>query len=150
MKKTTTKLCTAIFFTGFLTGCATTNQNGENPLLNAAQGVAKGIGSVASALVPEPYTNGVYVAETDLQKLKPGMTQSEVERLIGLPPEITQSEQGEIWSYPFTKITHFSGNVNETTIVRFDESGLLAKAYKTNSRSSKTGNPLVDAANGTN
>lgn len=103
MKKTTIKLCTAIFFTGFLSGCAT-NQNGQNPLLEGAQGVAKGIGNIAGALVPEPYTNGVYVAEEDLQKLQPGMTQSDVESTISMPPEITQTDAGESRSYPYTEI----------------------------------------------
>jgi len=78
------------------------------------------------------------------------MGPDDVERIVGLPPEIQNSSSGEIWSYPYTEITHFSGNTNETTVVRFDESGKLAKAYKTNSRNSSTGNPLVDAANGTN
>ncbi len=147
-----TKLITAVALTGLMTGCAT-NPQGENALLsgaqNAASGVASGIGNVVGGLF-QPYTNGVKVDDANLQKLTPGMTPDEVEAIVGLPPEIAQSSQGEIWSYPYSEIKHFGGNINETTVIRFDNTGKLAKAYKTNSRSSASGNPLLDAANNAN
>jgi hypothetical protein len=138
-----------------LSGCAS-NGGGNSGAQNFANGLKDGVGAVASGIgdvignFGQPYTNGVKVTEQQLAQLEVGMGPDDVERIVGLPPEIQNSSSGEIWSYPYTEITHFSGNTNETTVVRFDESGKLAKAYKTNSRNSSTGNPLVDAANGTN
>ncbi|MCL1477315.1 outer membrane protein assembly factor BamE [Marinobacter sp. M3C] len=138
-----------------LTGCAS-NGGQDSGLSSAAQnvgsavkGVASGIGSAVGGLF-QPYRNGVQVTEAQLAQIEVGMRSAEVEQLIGNPPEIDNSNGGEIWSYPFSEITHFSGNINETTVVRFNTSGKVVKAYKTNSRSSATGNALVDAANGVN
>src|SRR5690606_27206678 len=128
----TTQLLTAVALTSLMTGCATNQQGGENPLLSGAKNVASGIGNAVGGLF-QPYTNGVEVTEENLQKLKPGMTEAEVEAIIGLPPEITQVHDDLIWSYPFSKITHFSGNTNETTVVRFDAKKRMTRAYKTNS-----------------
>ncbi len=138
-----------------LSGCATSGGS-QNGFSNAAEGVKDGIGAVAEGVgnavggLFQPYTNGVQVSDQDLESLRSGMTTAEVERILGFPPEINEINGQEIWSYPYTEIRHFGGSINETTIVRFDANGKLAKAYKTNSRNSPTGNPLVDAANGVN
>lgn len=136
-----------------LSGCATTGdqQSGlsaaGNSVGGAFQSVSSGIGSVIGGLF-QPYKNGVQVTDEQLAKLSVGMSASEVEQLIGYPPEINNSGDGEIWSYPYSEIPHFGRNINETTIVRFDAAGKLTKAYKTGTRTSASGNPLLDAANG--
>jgi len=136
-----------------LSGCATNGgqQNGLSDVANsvggALQGVASGLGSAVGGMF-QPYKNGVQVTDEQLARLSVGMPASEVEQLIGYPPEIENSSSGEIWSYPYSEIPHFGQNINETTIVRFDAAGKLTKAYKTNTRASASGNPLLDAANG--
>lgn len=145
---------TATFVLGIaLTGCAA-NGGQNNGFSDAAgqvggalQQVANGVGSAVGGMF-QPYTNGVKVTDEQLARLEVGMPASQVEQLIGYPPEIDSSNDGEIWSYPYSEIPHFGQNINETTIVRFDASGQLTKAYKTNTRASSSGNPLLDAANG--
>ena len=145
---------TAIFVLGVaLSGCAT-NGDQESGFSDAAGQVggalkqaANGVGTAFGGMF-QPYTNGVQVTEEQLAKLEMGMSASQVGQLIGYPPEIENSNGGEIWSYPYSEIPHFGQNINETTVVRFDTSGLLAKAYKTSTRASASGNPLLDAANG--
>lgn len=138
-----------------LSGCATKGgqQNGFGDALNnvggAFQGVAAGLGSAVGGIF-QPYRNGVQVTEEQLSQLSVGMTSDEVEQIIGYPPEIADSSSGEVWSYPYSEIPHFGQNINETTVVRFDSAGKLAKAYKTNTRTGSSGNPLLDAANGNN
>lgn len=136
-----------------LTGCAT--NGGQNTGFSDTAGqvggalkqVANGVGSAVGGMF-QPYINGVQVTEEQLAKLEIGMSASQVEQLIGYPPEIESSNGGEIWSYPYSEIPHFGTNINETTVVRFDSAGQLTKAYKTNTRASASGNPLLDAANG--
>ena len=136
-----------------LSGCATNGgqQNGLSGAMEnvggALQGVASGVGSAFGGML-QPYTNGVQVTEEQLAKLEMGMSASKVEQLIGYPPEIESVNNGEIWSYPYSEIAHFGQSINETTVVRFNPSGQLTKAYKTNTRASASGNPLLDAANG--
>lgn len=132
-----------------LSGCA--SQGGVNGVAenigNGLKGVAEGIGGIAGSAF-QPYTNGVEVTEQQMAQLEVGMSPAEVEQIVGLPPSISEIGGNEMWSYPYTEITHFSGNRSETTVIRFDDNGRLARAYKTNSRTSSTGNALVDAANG--
>lgn len=138
-----------------LSGCATNGEqqtgfsNAVNNVGGALQGVADGVGSVVGGFM-QPYRNGVQVTEEQMAQLTEGMDASKVEHIIGYPPEIEDSKSGEIWSYPYSEIPHFGQNINETTVVRFDTSGKLVKAYKTSSRKSSSGNPLLDAANGIN
>ena len=148
------KLGTATIVCGVvLTGCAT--NGGQNPGFSdaanqvggALQQVANGVGSVVGGMF-QPYTNGVQVTDEQLAMLEIGMPASQVEQLIGYPPEIDSLNGGEVWSYPYTEIAHFGQNINETTIVRFDASGHLTRAYKTNTRTSPTGHPVLDLANG--
>lgn len=152
VKKLTTIVALAATMT--LTGCASQGegqnfaQNFGNSVKGAATSVGDGIGKAVNGVF-QPYTNGVEVTQQQLAQLEKGMSPEQVEQIIGYPPEISEVSGGELWSYPFTKITHFSGNTSETTVVRFKD-GKLAKAYKTSGRNSSTGNPLVDAANGVN
>jgi outer membrane protein assembly factor BamE (lipoprotein component of BamABCDE complex) len=139
----------ALATTIILTGCA--SQGGDGGVAQSVgdgiKGAAEGVGNVVGGIF-QPYVNGVKVTEAQMAQLEPGMTSDQVEQIIGMPPEITEIGGNEVWSYPFSQINHFAANISETTVVRFED-GKLAKAYKTNSRSSSTGNPLVDAANGT-
>ncbi|MFT6906782.1 MAG: outer membrane protein assembly factor BamE (lipoprotein component of BamABCDE complex) [Oleiphilaceae bacterium] len=97
---------------------------------------------------PLDYVNGVFVSEDDLAKIKQGkMTEADVIAVIGQPTNKNQLNDKEVWSYPYTKIGTFSGNTNETTTIEFKH-GIVVNAYKSNSRKTSSGNPLVDAANG--
>ncbi|SNC59366.1 SmpA / OmlA family protein [Marinobacter sp. es.048] len=136
-----------------LSGCATNGGQG-NGMSDAAgrvggvlEEVANGVGAVFGGML-QPYTNGVKVTDEQMAQLEVGMPASRVEQLIGYPTEIRSLSSGEVWSYPYSEIPHFGENINETTVIRFDPSGLVTKAYKTNARGNASGNPLIDAANG--
>lgn len=149
----------AVIGLAFLSGCASTGGSGNgfkdattsvaNTTGEVFQSVTSTVGSVAGGIF-QPYTNGIKVTDEQMAKLKVGMSTSEVEQIIGLAPEISESRGQEIWSYPYTESPAFGANINETTVVRFSSAGKLVKAYKSNGRTSSTGNPLVDAANGVN
>ena len=65
--------------------------------------------------------------------------------------KVSKLKQGTATFVPGIALTGCAANcgqnINETTIVRFDASGQLTKAYKTNTRASSSGNPFLDAAN---
>lgn len=134
-----------------ISGCAAQGEqpNVFNKAADGATSAAKSVGSAVGGLF-QPYRNGVQITDEKIELVTAGMTASEVADTIGNPPEIESVNGGEVWSYPYSEIKHFGTNINETTVVRFDESGKVAKAYKTSSRNSASGNPLLDAANDTN
>lgn len=133
-----------------MSGCAAQGEqpNVFNKAADGASSAAQSVGSAVGGLF-QPYRNGVQVTDDKIELVTVGMTAAEVESTIGNPPEVESVNGGEVWSYPYSEIKHFGANINETTVVRFDTSGKVAKAYKTSSRKSASGNPLLDAANGT-
>lgn len=138
-------------------GCAS-NGNFDQTLASLKTGAGTAIGvatdvakNVGGALVPDDYVTGVYVSDEALASLKPGMSASEVEAIIGLAPDVSAVAGKEVWKYPYAKLTaagaYTGGNVNETTIVRFNKAGKLAKAYKVQGGGgAASGNPLLQAA----
>ncbi len=64
---------------------------------------------------------------------------------IGQPNRKAQVGTTEIWYYDFTKITHFSGNVNESTVFEFNKNGVVQAHYKTN-KTGGSNNALLNAA----
>lgn len=53
----------------------------------------------------------------------------------------------QVWYYDFVKIKSFGKNIQEATVFEFGKTGVLSAKSKTNAVG-KTGNPLIDAANG--
>ena len=94
------------------------------------------------------YKTGTEVTAEQMAQFKPGeTTQQQVIAAIGAPGRREALNNKELWYYDFNKIRHIGGNVNEATVFEWDASGKLLQTYKTGS-SAKTGNPLIDAANG--
>jgi len=151
-KLKTGSLFCALAATAFLSGCASSGGFDETmskfgssvgTIVGEAGKVAKNVGG---ALVPKDYVTGVHVSDEQLASLKSGMTTSEVAAVIGRAPDVSEVKGGEMWSYPFTRIPHFGENVQETTVVRFDDKGRMVEAYKSKGVKGGTGNPLLDAA----
>lgn len=101
------------------------------------------------ANTPLDYRAGTEVSRTQLAQFIPGKTrQTDVTRAIGHPNRKEALGAKEIWYYDFNKIgAVFNGNISESTVFEWNASGNLLQAYKTG-QSGKTGNALLDAANG--
>lgn len=94
------------------------------------------------------YKTGTEVTAEQLATFQPGTTtQQQVTASIGAPNRRESLAGKELWYYDFNKIRHIGGNVNEATVFEWDAAGKLLQTYKTGS-SAKTGNALIDAANG--
>lgn len=133
-------------------GCA--SNGGKNDAMTdfgkSASKVGSSIGGAISGYVTG-YEQGIYVPQEALAKIKPGKSRAgDVVALIGQPPEKSQVGKKEVWSYPYTKLPIIGASTNETTVIEFNTSGVVLSAYKAGGRQSKTGNPLVDKANGLN
>lgn len=142
----------------FVTGCASNGGDFKTKFQESAKtfgsaagdfagkavGVAKTVGG---GLVPGDYVSGYYVSEEKLAQVEVGMSQAEVEALIGPAPDIVPSDSGDVWKFPYARIPHFGENVNETTLIRFDSNQEVVKAYKVNGGgAAASGNPLLQAA----
>jgi len=146
MKKTglSTIACAVI-----LSGCAATDGNSVMGNISTTAGkIGSSVGNVVSGVF-KPYENGIYVSPEQLSQIKPGKSSSkDVIAIIGHPASKEQLKNKEIWSYPYSKITHFGANTNETTLIELNASGVVLNAYKSGGRKDSSGNPLLDAANG--
>jgi len=148
MKKTMMFIVIAI--SAFLSGCATTDNNDDTSFMTTlsetASNIGGSIGDTASSLTDMmDYKEGYFVSDDVISSMKSEkMTSAQVTALIGPPNIKTQVGSKEIWSYPYTKIGAFSGNVNETTSVEF-KYGRVSDAYKFTGNH-QTGNPLIDAS----
>ncbi|GKX50029.1 hypothetical protein [Budvicia aquatica] len=95
------------------------------------------------------YKTGTEVSQSVMDSFVDGKTkQSDVIAKIGHPNEKSQLGKLEIWKYNFSKITHFSSNVNESAVFEWTSKGVLKSHYKTNGGGAATGNALLDAAAG--
>jgi outer membrane protein assembly factor BamE (lipoprotein component of BamABCDE complex) len=138
----------------FLSGCASqggfegTMSKVGSSIGSAASKVAGVAKDVGGNFIPSDYISGFPVSEENLASLQPGMSEAEVETIIGMAPDVSASNKGDIWKYPYVKMAAWSGeNVNETTIVRFDSRGKLVKAYKVQGGgAAASGHPLLQAA----
>ena len=129
----------------FVTGCA--NIGSQDEALNGVNSAASSVSSAVSGLFAG-YENGTKIEDKYLASLITGKaTTKDIEQAIGFPANKETMKSGISWRYPYTKISHFGANVNETTIFEFNKKGILKKAYKANGRTDKTGNALVDSAN---
>ena len=74
-------------------------------------------------------------------------TQKQVSEAFGAPNRREQLGDTQVWYYDFVKIKSFGKNIQEATVFEFGKTGVLSAKSKTNAVG-KTGNPLIDAANG--
>lgn len=94
------------------------------------------------------YTTGTEINQEQMDSAEIGKTtQKQVSEAFGAPSRREQLGDTQVWYYDFVKIKHFGKNVTEATVFEFDKKGVLTAKSKTNSVG-KTGNPLIDAANG--
>jgi len=98
---------------------------------------------------PLDYKTGTEITQIQMSQFTAGKTsQPQVVASVGRPNRKEALASKELWYYDYTKISAFlGGHVNESTVFEWNTSGKLLEVYKTG-RSSKTGNPLLDAANG--
>lgn len=149
-----------------LGGCATTGgagqsqQAAEKPsvwesITQGASQVASGVGSglkAATGAVTSlygPYTNGVKITQAQLAQIVPGTTtEDELFAVVGHPMRTEAGRNGTAkLYYDYTEIKHIGANINVSNVFVVSRDGVVDKHYQTG-RASKTGNPLVDAANG--
>jgi outer membrane protein assembly factor BamE (lipoprotein component of BamABCDE complex) len=98
---------------------------------------------------PLDYKTGTEVTQSQLSQFVAGKTsQAQVISAIGQPNKKETLGKKELWYYDYNKISAlFGGNVSESTVFEWDGAGKLIQSYKTG-KSGKTGNALIDAANG--
>lgn len=97
-----------------------------------------------------PYVTGTEITQQQMDAAEIGKTtQKQVSEAFGPPNRREQLGDTQVWYYDFTKIKSFGKNVNELTVFEFGKNGVLSAKSKSNGNSgAKTGNPLIDAANG--
>lgn len=94
------------------------------------------------------YTTGIEITQQQMDALEIGKTnQDHVREMFGAPGRREQLGQTQVWYYDYVKIKHFGRNVQEATVLEFNSQGVLTAKSKSNAVG-KTGNPLLDAANG--
>lgn len=96
------------------------------------------------------YKTGTYVTAEQLNGLQNGKTtQDQVIKIIGFPTDKMNVSGKELWRYPYTKINAipFAGdNQSETTVLEFNNKGVLLNSYKSNGSQGSSSNPLLKAA----
>lgn len=109
--------------------------------------IVSAIGLTGCATTPLDYKTGTQITQEQLSTVKAGATQAEIVSKFGQPSKKTPLNGKEAWYYDYQKIgALFGGNVNESTVFEFDNSGKLLQSYKTGGNKN-TGNALLDAAN---
>ncbi len=94
------------------------------------------------------HVTGVHITAAQLDALQVGTTsQDEIRDQFGTPARREQVGDTQIWYYDYVKIPPFGKNIQEATVFEFNAKGVLVAKSKTNAVG-KTGNPLLDAANG--
>jgi|APAra7269096936_1048531.scaffolds.fasta_scaffold10812_2 outer membrane protein assembly factor BamE (lipoprotein component of BamABCDE complex) len=94
------------------------------------------------------YKTGTEITQQQLDAAEVGKTtQDNIREAYGAPSRREQLGDTQIWYYDYVNIKHFGKNVQEATVFEFDKKGLLSAKSKSNAVG-KTGNALIDAANG--
>jgi outer membrane protein assembly factor BamE len=115
-----------------LQGCETTASI-TAPMTSAIKNIGK-------------YETGVYVSDATMSALVDHKsTQADVIGAVGRTGDRQLLGNREVWSYGYTKIASFGGNVSETTVFEFDRRGVLLAHYKTHGNAG-SGNALTKAA----
>ncbi len=100
------------------------------------------------AQTPMDFKSGTEVKSAQLAQFTPGKTaQSDVIAAIGQPNRKEALNSKELWYYDYSRIGALGGNTSESTVFEWDSKGKLLQAYKSG-QAGKTGNALLDAANG--
>lgn len=107
-----------------------------------------GCSSTDSMLDLGAYENGTEVTQEDLQKISFNKTTAdELRSILGHPQKTESMSDHQLWYYDYTKIRHFGGNVNESNVFKISNN-IVVEHYTSKGRSTATGNPLVEKANG--
>ncbi|WP_313342851.1 outer membrane protein assembly factor BamE [Stenotrophomonas sp.] len=94
------------------------------------------------------YKTGTEITQKQMDAAEVGKTtQDQIREAYGAPSRREQLGDTQIWYYDYVNIKHFGKNVQEATVFEFNKKGLLSAKSKSNAVG-KTGNPLIDAANG--
>ena len=94
------------------------------------------------------YTTGVEITQQQMDTLEVGKTsQDQVREKFVAPGRREQLGETQVWYYDYVKIKTFGKNIQEATVLEFNKQGVLTAKSKSNAVG-KTGNPLLDAANG--
>ncbi|EVT72377.1 hypothetical protein X548_08060 [Stenotrophomonas maltophilia 5BA-I-2] len=94
------------------------------------------------------YTTGIEITQQQMDTLEVGKTtQDNIREKFGAPGRREQLGDTQVWYYDFVKIKSFGKNIQEATVLEFNKQGVLTAKSKSNAVG-KTGNPLIDAANG--
>lgn len=94
------------------------------------------------------YKTGTEITDEQLEAAVVGKTtKQEITEAFGAPSRREQLGDTQVWYYDFTKISTFSKDKSVATVFEFDKAGLLASKARAGG-GGKTGNPLLDAANG--
>jgi len=94
------------------------------------------------------YTTGVEITQAQMDTLEVGKTrQDQVREQFGVPARREQLGDTQVWYYDYVKIKAIGKNIQEATVLEFNGQGVLTAKSKSNAIG-KTGNPLLDAANG--
>lgn len=94
------------------------------------------------------YETGKVISQEQMNSAIDGTSsQEDVSKLYGHPNRKEQVGVKEIWYYDYNKIRTVGSNISEATVFEFNKHEILIRHYKTN-KSGKTGNTLIDAANG--
>lgn len=94
---------------------------------------------------------GTQISKEQMDALEVGKTtKQQVLEAFGAPNRREQLGDVQVWYYDFTKIATFGKNVSESTVLEFDKAGVLVSKAKSGGAggAGKTGNPLLDAAQG--
>lgn len=95
------------------------------------------------------YRNGTEVTPMQTESFIVGETTSDqVLDVLGAPQRREEINGKIYWYYEYTIIRHIGGNDNTTTTFEFNADDVLIRYYKSKGRAGKTGNALLDAANG--
>jgi len=93
------------------------------------------------------YETGTYIDQAKMDSLHDHQTtEAQVITSIGHPDNRQFAPNGEIWSFGYTKISSFGGDLSESTVFEFDKKGVLRDHYKTKGNGTSSSNPLLKAA----
>jgi outer membrane protein assembly factor BamE len=94
------------------------------------------------------YKTGTQITQQQMDAFQVGKTtKDQVLEAFGAASRREQLGDTQVWYYDYVNIKHFGKNVQEATVFEFDKKGVLTSKSKSNAVG-KTGNPLIDAANG--
>lgn len=123
----------------------------RNTVLSLALLFAAPLALAPAAAHANPFAGqktGTQITQQQLDAAVVGKTtQEQVREAFGTPARREQLGDTQVWYYDYVHIKAFGGNTQEATVFEFGKNGVLTAKSKSNAVG-KTGNPLLDAANG--